>query len=337
MIRAAALLAFCSTAILVLQPGMSLHALEADKNCDEIVDGTCFPISEDYDFTSRYLDVYGSPMHYVADGSGDPIVLLHGNPTWSYIWRNIIPYLAKEGRVIAPDLIGMGKSGKPDIDYSFEEHRRYFANFIDQLNLQDITLVVHDWGSGIGLDFARRNPNKIKALVLMESAISTYSSWDEFPPSARESFKAIRSKGIGQTLIQRENIFIEQILFGSVSRGLTEKEKAFYRQPFPTYESRRPIWKFPNEVPIEGTPSNVNDAINAYVAWLGETRVPKLLFYVDQGTLITPARAEWARRNFPNLQLIHLGPGGHFVQEEYPNQIGIRLQGWLAEINQSSK
>lgn len=315
---------------------IALQTQEAPNSCAEMVGETCFPISSDYDYQSRYLPVLGSRMHFVADGEGDPIVFLHGNPTWSYIWRNILPYAAGEGRAIAPDLIGMGKSGKPDIEYSFEDHRRYFQSFVDQLDLWNITLVVHDWGSGIGLDFARRNPDRIKALVLMESAISTYASWDEFPASARDAFRAIRTNGIGQKLIQHDNIFIEQMLFGSVTRGLTEQEKAFYRQPFPTVKSRKPIWKFPNEVPIEGSPKNVNDAITAYVEWLKHTDVPKLLFYVDGGTLISPAKAHWAERAFPNLHLVHLGNGGHFLQEEHPNKIGMQLQSWLADINQPS-
>lgn len=306
------------------------HARDSDAmSCDEIVDGHCYQISPDFPYATRFIDVLGSSMAYIEAGHGDPIVFVHGNPTWSYVWRNVFPYAATEGRAIALDLIGMGRSGKPDIEYRFGDHTRYFESFVDALGLERITLVVHDWGSGIALDFARRHPDRIASLVLMEAAISTYPSWESFPEQGRESFRAFRTQGIGEKLLMEDNVFIERVLFGSIERGLSEQEKAAYREPFLNPVDRKPLWRFPNEVPIAGEPADVAEAISRYVAWLQETNIPKLLFHADNGSLIPPERAAWAKEHFPNLTSIDLGSGNHFVQEDHPHRIGQELRRWL--------
>ncbi len=310
--------------------GSGRHTL--DEACHERVDERCYAISDQFPFDPRYVSVHRSRMHYVESGAGAPILFVHGNPTWSYLWRNILPYAAHEGRAIALDLIGMGRSDKPDIEYRFADHARYFEGFVEALDLNDITLVVHDWGSGIGLDFARRHPEKIRALVMMEAALGVFPDWESFPASARASFRAFRTPDLGRQLIMEQNIFVERVLPASIGRPLSEREIAAYRAPFPDGQSRRPGWRFPNEGPIAGGPADGAAAIEAYVGWLRRTGMPKLLFHVDRGSLVSPERALRAEREFPNLTRVNLGAGGHFMQEEHPHRIGMELQAWLQSL-----
>lgn len=302
---------------------------EVDAPCAERVSDKCYEISADYPFAPHFVEVLGAKMHYVEIGVGDPILFVHGNPTWSYLWRNILPYASTEDRAIAVDLIGMGKSDKPDIEYRFADHAAYFNAFVEALDLRNITLVVHDWGSGIGLDFARRHPERVKAVVMMEAALGVYPDWDSFPAGARESFRAFRTDGVGQKLLMEDNLLVERVLPNSTARKLSGAEMEAYRAPFPTPASRKPIWRFTNEIPIAGEPADVNEAILAYVEWLQRTPTPKLLFHVDDGSLLPPARVAWAIEAFPNLTTIDLKTGGHFMQETHPNRIGLELQSWL--------
>jgi len=278
------------------------------------------------------VDVHGSRMYYVEEGEGAPVVFLHGNPTSSYLWRNVIPHVSGAARCIAPDLIGMGRSAKPDIDYRFFEHARYLEAFIEALGLGDVVLVLHDWGSGLGFDWARRHADRVRGLAIMEAILTPVPSWDVFPEGAREMFQAFRTPEVGWDLIAKQNVFVEQVLPGSVVRKLGDEEMDAYRAPFPDEASRKPVWRWPNEIPIEGEPADVAEAVGAYRAWLQETEVPKLLFVATPGALIPAPMVEWARSALPNLEVVELGEGIHYLQEDHPDEIGRGIARWLAEL-----
>ncbi|MFL5850762.1 MAG: haloalkane dehalogenase [Solirubrobacteraceae bacterium] len=278
------------------------------------------------------VDVHGSRMYYVEEGEGSPVLFLHGNPTSSYLWRNVIPHVSGGARCIAPDLIGMGKSDKPDIDYRFGDHARYLEGFIEALGLADVVLVLHDWGSGLGFDWARRHADRVRGLAFMEAILTPVPSWDVFPAGAREMFQAFRTPEVGWDLIARQNVFVEQALPASVVRKLSDEEMDAYRAPFPDEASRKPVWRWPNEIPIDGEPADVAEAVGAYSAWLQRTEVPKLLFAATPGALIPAPVVEWARSALPNLEVVDLGEGIHYVQEDHPEEIGRGIARWLAEL-----
>jgi haloalkane dehalogenase len=289
-------------------------------------------ISAEFTLPVRHVEVHGSRMAYVDEGEGDPILFLHGNPTSSYLWRNVIPHLQGAGRCLALDLIGMGRSDKPDIAYRFTDHARYVDGFISALGLERITFVVHDWGSALGFDWAMRHEMRVRGLAFMEAIMSPVSSWEQFPAPARPLFQALRTPGVGETIVLDENIFVEKILPGSVLRGLTAAEMAHYRAPFPDRASRRPTLVWPNEIPIEGRPADVTEIVNGYRDALCRSPLPKLLFTVDPGVLIPPPVAAWCRANLPALEVIELGAGLHFVQEDHPHEIGEHLAAWVRRL-----
>lgn len=292
-------------------------------------------ISPDYPYEPHFAEVFGSRMHYIESGTGDPILFLHGNPTWSYLWRNVIPHLSSLGRCIAPDLIGYGRSDKPSLEYTWFDHSRYLDQFIETLGLENITLVLHDQGSGLGFHYARRHERNIKAIAFMEAIIRPYP-WDEFStPEFRELFRLFRTGdvgGQGWQMIVEQNMFIEQLLPQAAGRPLTEREMNFYREPFRTRESRIPIWQFPRQTPIGGEPRDVWNVVSEYSEWLQRSALPKLMLYVEPGALITAPHAEWAMRNIRNLQSVFIGQGSHFVQESSPNRIGREIAGWYRSL-----
>lgn len=284
-------------------------------------------ISAAFPFESRFVEVYGSRMHYVEEGSGDPVLLLHGNPTSSYLWRNVIPYLSPLARCIAPDLIGMGKSDKPDIEYRFFDHVRYVDGFIEALGLRNITFVVHDWGSALAFHYGRRHEGDVKGLAFMEAIVRPLT-WDEWPEQARGVFQAFRTPGVGENLILEQNAFVEQVLPGAIFRKLSHEEMDRYRQPYPDPASRKPTWRWPNEIPIDGEPANVVEAAQAYAEWLGKSDVPKLLLYAQPGAIMREPLVEWCRKNMRNLKTVDIGSGVHFVQEDRPHEIGEAVAEW---------
>ena len=288
-------------------------------------------ISAAFPFESKYLEVEGSKIHYVEEGTGDPILFLHGNPTSSYLWRNIIPYAAELDRAIAPDLIGMGKSDKPDIEYRFFDHVRYIEGFIEQLGLQNITFVIHDWGSGIGFHYASRHESNVKGLAFME-AILPMPSWDAFPEGARDLFKSFRTKGVGEDMLINKNMFVENVLPASVVRTLTDEEMDRYREPYKEEAARKPIWRWPNELPIEGEPADVAEAAEAYHQWLQRTDVPKILFHATPGAIMQAPAVESVKATMKNLTTVDIGPGVHFVQEDNPHKIGRELAAWYKTL-----
>ena len=292
---------------------------------------TMKPISADFPFESKYLDVFGSKMHYIDEGEGDPVLFLHGNPTSNYLWRNIIPYLTPHARVIAPDLIGMGKSDKPDIPYRATDQSKYLEEFIRKLGLTNVTLVLHDWGSGLGFHYGMRHQDNLKGIAFMESMVKPIE-WRDFSFSNRMGFRLFRTPGIGWFMISVMNVFMKQFMSQGIVRELSEKEKAYYDAPFKTIRSRKPIRQFPLEVPIGGQPSDVYDMISNYSQKLQESDLPKLLFSASPGVLINASDLEWIKKNFKNLEVVDIGEGIHFVQEDNPHLIGEELAKWYLKL-----
>lgn len=288
------------------------------------------PISDRFNFESRHVEVLDSRLHYIESGPPDaaPVLFLHGNPTSAYLWRNIIPHVATKARCIAPDLIGFGGSDKPGIAYRFEDHVRYIDAFIEALGLKTLTLVVHDWGSAIGLHWARRHAARVNGVAMMEF-ISPVRSWADWPEGIRPLFQAFRTEGQGEALILEQNVFIEQVLPGAVARGLTEAEMAHYRAPFQAPATRMPMLSFPRQLPIEGQPADVVATAEAYMGWLRESPVPKLLFWGTPGILVTPTDAARYEKTLPNLRAIDIGAGLHYLQEDNPDLIGRSIAEWL--------
>lgn len=289
-------------------------------------------ISAAYPFDSNYVEVKGSKIHYVDIGSGDPILFLHGNPTYSYIWRNIIPHLVAQGRCIALDLIGMGKSDHPDIDYKFVDHIEYIDGFIEKLGLKNITLVLHDWGSGIGFHYASKHPDNVKGIAFLESMLMPMPDWSAFDAEGEKTFRAFRTPDVGWDMIVNQNVFIEGILPGLILRKLSDEEMNFYRAPYLKPENRKAVWAWPNQLSIEGEPKDVTEIINAYQKWLMKTDIPKLMFTATPGLLIQAPVVEWAEKNLKNLTVVNVGPGLHYLQEDHPHEIGWALAKWYSSI-----
>ncbi|TMA32576.1 MAG: haloalkane dehalogenase [Deltaproteobacteria bacterium] len=293
--------------------------------------GAASAISAAERYPKRRASVLGLEMAYVEVGSGDPIVLQHGNPTSSYLWRNVIPHLAELGRCIAPDLIGMGDSAKlpgsgPD-RYTFAEHRRYFDALLDQLGVREnATLVLHDWGSALGFDWARRHPHAVRGIAYMEAIVRPLT-WDEWPEAARKVFQGFRSPA-GEAMVLEQNVFIERVLPGSVLRVLGEAEMEVYRRPFRAPgEDRRPTLSWPRQIPLDGEPAEVAAIVSDYAEWLSRCDVPKLFIDADPGAILVGAQREFCRR-WPNQSEVRVR-GSHFIQEDSPAEIGCAIAEWL--------
>jgi haloalkane dehalogenase len=290
-------------------------------------------ISPDFPFESHYQEVRGSTLHYIEQGQGDPILFLHGNPTSSYLWRNIIPSLAHLGRCIAVDCIGMGKSDKPDIEYRFVDHVQYVEGFIQALGLESLTLVLHDWGSALGFHYACRHETNVKGLAFMEAILMTEPSWEAMPSGTRQMFQALRTPELGWDLVVNQHIFVEQAIPGSIVRPLTEAEMQQYREPFTDPASRKPIWRWPNELPIAGEPADVVEIVETYHRWLQTTDLPKLLVYATPGALITATEVAWCQQHLKNLTAADIGEGIHYLQEDNPGGIGAALARWYQTLS----
>ncbi len=288
--------------------------------------------SSAFPFESRFVDVLGSKMHYIDVGEGDPILFLHGNPTSSYLWRNIIPHLSGQGRCIAVDLIGMGKSDHPDIPYRFDDHYRYVSAFIDALGIgSNLTLVIHDWGSALGFRWAHEHQSDVKAIAFMEAMVRTMSI-DDMPGSLRIAFRMMRSPGIGWLMISVANLFIKKLLPDLTHAKMSSEALAYYASAFPTVASRKAIRQWPCEVPLDGKPADNAAVVEAYRQWLTRTQVPKLLFVGNAGVAIKEPEVAWCRENLSNLRVVNLGDGIHFVQETHPETIGTELSRWHASL-----
>jgi len=283
----------------------------------------------------QHCDVLGKRMAYVEVGTGDPIVFLHGNPTSSYLWRNIIPYVAGAGRCIAPDLIGQGDSGKLDDSgpdsYTFVQHREYLFALLEQLGVTgNATLVVHDWGSALGFDWARQHPDAVKGICYMEAIVRPIGSWDEWPENARGVFQGFRSEA-GEEMVLEKNLFVEGVLPNAIIRDLSPEEHDEYRRPFAEPgESRRPTLTWPRQIPIAGEPADVVAIVAGYAEWLATSPIPKLFVNAQPGAILTGAQREFCR-TWPNQTEVTVS-GTHFVQEDSPDEIGAALADWYAGL-----
>jgi haloalkane dehalogenase len=281
------------------------------------------------------VEVLGKQMAYVEIGEGDPIVFLHGNPTSSYLWRNIMPLLADQGRCIAPDLIGMGDSDKLTDSgpqrYRFVEHRKYLDALLDVLGVKErVTLVIHDWGSALGFDWAQRHRQAVIGIAYME-AIVRPMSWSEWPDAIRELFRAFRSDA-GEEIVLQKNVFVERVLPGSVLRGLTEPEMEVYRAPFlHPGEDRRPTLTWPRQIPLDGEPADVSAIVAGYSEWLRSSPVPKLFINAEPGAILVEGMREFCR-SWPNQTEITVA-GSHFIQEDSPTEIGEAIAAWKPTIS----
>ena len=282
----------------------------------------------------QFADVNGKRIAYLEAGSGDPIVLLHGNPTSSFLWRNIIPELEGCGRVIAPDLIGQGDSDKlpasegPD-RYSFEAAFDYLDGLLRNIGAdQNVTLVIHDWGSGLGFHWARLNPESVKGIAYME-AIVTPVTWVDWPESARGIFKGFRSSK-GEDLVLERNMFVEAVLPSSIIRELSGDEMAAYRAPFGTPEHRQPTLNWPRQIPIDGEPAHMVELVDAYAHFMASTDIPKLFINADPGSILVGKQREFCR-SWPNQTEVTV-KGLHFIQEDSPIEIGQAVAAWHADL-----
>jgi haloalkane dehalogenase len=275
----------------------------------------------------RVLD---TEMSYVDVGSGDPIVFLHGNPTSSYLWRNIIPYVSNQGRCLAPDLVGMGKSGKsPMRAYRFTDHARYLDAWFDAVGVTgNVTFVLHDWGSALGFYRAFRHPKQVKAIAYME-AILQPRRWSDWPNGRDAMFRAMRSDD-GERLVLDQNFFIETVLPKSVLRRLSEQEMETYRAPYRDREARLPMLVWPRELPIEGEPADVVDIVTRYGEWLSESNLPKLFIAAEPGSLLVGRALDFCRQ-WKNQREFKVR-GIHFIQEDSPDEIGSALLGFITEL-----
>ncbi len=278
----------------------------------------------------RRVDVLDSPMAYQEAGRGRIVVFLHGNPTSSYVWRNVLPALAPRARCLAPDLIGMGESGKPELAYRFVDHARYLDAWFDVLGLGDVVLVGYDWGGALALDWAARHPGRVHGVVVFETFLRPLE-WREWPPQGEELFRALRTPGIGERLVLEENQFLVRSLGAGVRRQLTDEERARYFAPFPTPASRRPILQWPREIPIDGEPGDVMAIVNRYGAWAASSSdVPKLLITFDAPSVLgSPDVVSWARDTFAALEVVRLGAAGHHAAEDLAGDIGAAIAAWL--------
>jgi haloalkane dehalogenase len=290
--------------------------------------------AEEWRAKKKTVEVLGKTMSYVEIGSGDPIVLLHGNPTSSFLWRDVVPPLEGVGRCILPDLIGMGDSEKledsgPD-RYGFSEHREYLDAFFEAVDLGDrVTLVIHDWGSGLGFDWANRHRDRVRAIAYME-AILMPMVWDDWPEAARNIFQGMRSEA-GEDMILDKNLFVELILPGSIQRQLSPDEIEEYRRPFAEPgEGRRPTLSWPRQIPLEEEPADVVEIVRSYREWLAVSDLPKLFINADPGAILIGRQREFCR-SWPNQKEVTV-KGIHFIQEDSGAEIGAAIAEWLRDV-----
>ena len=277
----------------------------------------------------KYLRVLDTTMAYVDVGAGDPIVFLHGNPTPSYLWRDIIPFLLPYARCLAPDYVGMGNSGAaPNGSYRFVDHQRYLDAWFDKLELKNnVILVVHDWGSALGFYWAQRHPERVKAIVYLEGIVRPFRSWDEWPEVTRAFFQAQRSER-GEDLILEKNLFIEYLLpLRHISKEAMEVYRRYYRNPGP---SRQPMLSWTRELPIAGEPADVVSIVESYAKWLSTSAIPKLFIDAEPAGFLIGAQREFCRA-WPNQQTV-LIKGSHFLQEEAPNEVGEAIARFVSKV-----
>ena len=292
-------------------------------------------ISASMPYVKKYKNINGKDLAYVEVGEGDPIVLLHGNPTSSYLWRNVIPHLEGLGRVIAPDLIGQGDSEKLPASegaerYSFHVAYDYLEGLLAELGAnENVTLVIHDWGSALGFYWAQQHSTAVRGIAYMEGIVCPVT-WDDWPESARGIFKGFRSEK-GEDLVLQRNMFVETVLPSSVMRGLGEDEMSHYRRAFSTPDDRQPTLNWPRQIPINGEPPHMIDLVSNYGQWMAANdELPKLFINADPGSILTGKQRDFCR-TWPNQKEVTVA-GTHFIQEDSPDEIGVAVADWLKTI-----
>ena len=285
-------------------------------------------------WNKKYIDVLGKQIAYVEMGEGDPIIFQHGNPTSSYLWRNIMPQLQSLGRCIAMDLIGMGDSekleDKGNMTYSYDTHKKYFDGFLDAIGVEsNATLVIHDWGSALGFDWANDYPQRVKAICYMEGIVQSME-WEDWNEDAKGIFQGFRSPA-GEEMILEKNLFIEAVLPGSILRKLSDSEMNEYRRPFNDKKSRRPTLDWPRQIPLENDPPEICRIVDSYSQWMAENNIPKLFINAEPGAILIGKQREFCR-TWKNQKEVTV-KGSHFIQEDSPNEIGNAIFDWLKGIN----
>ena len=284
--------------------------------------------------TKKYKEILGKQMAYLDEGSGQSIVFLHGNPASSFLWRNITPFVKDLGRVVVPDLIGMGDSEKlegiDNPDYQYHGQYKYLSSLLDELDLgEEINLVIHDWGSAMGFHYARENANKIKSITFMEAIVMPLT-WDQWPENARNIFQLMRSD-VGEEIVLEKNIFVEKILLNDPADGFTDEEKAEYIRPFKNSgEDRRPTLTWPRQIPVDGSPQAVIDEVIKNGEFHKDSNIPKLFINADPGSILVGEQREFVR-SWKNLQEVTV-KGNHFIQEHSPNEIGTAIKDFLDSL-----
>ena len=285
-------------------------------------------------WNKKYIDVSGKQIAYVEMGEGDPIIFQHGNPTSSYLWRNILPQLQSLGRCIAMDLIGMGDSEKlkdaGSMTYSYATHKKYFDGFLDELGINNnTTLIIHDWGSALGFDWAHNNPKKVKAICYMEGIVQSMK-WEDWNEDARGIFQGFRSPA-GEEMIIEKNLFIEAVLPGSILRKLSDEEMNEYRRPFKDKKTRQPTLDWPRQIPLENEPPEICKIVDSYSQWMAKNDLPKLFINAEPGAILIGKQREFCR-TWKNQKEVTV-KGSHFIQEDSPNEIGSAIFDWLKDID----
>ncbi len=278
---------------------------------------------------SQFVEVLGSKIHYIDEGEGHPLVFIHGMPTSSYLWRHIIDQLKGQYRCIALDLIGMGESGKPDIDYRIFDHIKYFDAFMDTLNLGKVTLVMHGWGSLIGFDYARRHESDINGLVFYESHVRAAVDWDMLSLPVQQLASMLQSQASYSAIVEQDYLVEKLVPRGAINQ-LSDEVIDKYRQPFPDADSRRPLWQYVQDLPLGDGETDVVELIDTYSHWLQTTKIPKLMMYAIPGFITTIDTVLWARDNCSVIELVELGEAMHFAQETMPDLFSSTLSHWLA-------
>ena len=326
---------FTRTLLLILSLSLILvgNVAAQDGPPEPVVyEGIEFP---ELPYPSRWIEINGSKIHYMETGDpgGTPILLLHGQPTWSYLWRNVMPHLEDSGRVIALDLIGMGLSDKPDIEYTYHDHREYIWGFIEAMELEDIVLVIHDWGSALGFDYAFNHQDNVQGIVFLEAVMAPIPSFGLVgDPEMAAFFETIRAgDGRGEAMLMGQNLFVEQFLPSMVVRELSEEEMNAYRAPYPTPDTRLPVFMWPNQIPVAGEPPAVHEVVAAYAEWLPQSELPKLQIHATPGAFPIQA-VEQINDTFNNIETVNVGEGLHFIQEDQPDAMGEAIAEWLDRV-----
>ncbi len=289
-------------------------------------------VSDAFDHTVEYVEAGGVRVAYVSEGTGAPVVFVHGNPTSKYLWRNVIPHVSDRARAIALDLPGMGDSERPDPALGFAEQVRVFDAFIEALELDRVTLVLHDWGAAIGFELARRHPGKVRAVAVMEGVLPPVFPQSSFEAMGEEMgamFRAFKDPVQGRELVIDQNIFIEQVLPSFINRTLTEAEMAEYRRPFADRADREAMLKWPREIPIAGEPRDVVESMSEIHSFMTTSEIPILLVHADPGVVVPLELVPWYEENVRNIQTAFVGQGLHFIQEDQPDAIGRAIRDWL--------